>query len=93
MKLIKLTNHYYHINIVIMNTNQSNNINSEYFRNRFKKHDAAIKELTNKIMVPKISSRKKRNYHEAFALNPPYTRFSDELYDNTISIRPFSSQT
>jgi hypothetical protein len=69
-------------------------MNTEIFRNRFKKHDAAIKELTkeltNKIVEeimeeivgPKISSRTKRNYQEAFAQKPPYTRFSDELYDD-----------
>jgi hypothetical protein len=68
-----------------MNTNRSTNniINSEYFRNRFVKHDAAIKELTKEIIeildpkVKKISSRKKRDYHEAFAQKPPYTRFTD----------------
>jgi hypothetical protein len=44
-------------------------MNSEYFRNRFAKHDVAIKELTKEIIevVPKkIYSRKKRNYQEAF---------------------------
>lgn len=57
-----------------MNPNRpiNNIINSEYFRNRFIKHDAAIKELTNKIeevdpKVKKISSRKKRDYQEAFS--------------------------
>jgi len=50
-----------------MNTNQPTNIiiNAEYFRNRFKKHDAAIKELMD-LTVKKISSRKKRDYQEAF---------------------------
>lgn len=47
-------------------------MNSEYFRNRFAKHDVAIKELTKEIIealdppAKKISSRKKRNYQEAF---------------------------
>ena len=60
-----------------MNTNRPTNtiINAEYFRNRFAKHDVAIKELikelTNEIeevdpKVKKIYSRKKRNYQEAF---------------------------
>lgn len=61
-----------------MNTNQPTTIiiNAEYFRNRFKKHDAAIKELMD-LTVKKISSRKKRDYQEAFAQKPPYTRFTD----------------
>ena len=68
----------------MMNPNRpiNNIINSEYFRNRFIKHDAAIKELTNEIeevdpKVKNISSRKKRDYQEAFSQKPPYTRFTD----------------
>jgi len=57
-------------------------MNSEFFRNRFKQHDVAIKEIIEEIVDPKISSRTKRNYQEAFAQKPPYTRFSDELYDD-----------
>ena len=56
-----------------MNTNRPTNIiNAEYFRNRFIKHDEVIKELTNEIIealdpkVKNISSRKKRDYQEAF---------------------------
>jgi hypothetical protein len=56
-------------------------MNSEYFRNRFKKHDAAIKEIIKEIKPTSIY-RTKRNYQEAFAQKPPYTRFSDELYDD-----------
>ena len=77
MKLIQLTNHYYMT--IIMNTNRPTNniINSEYFRNRFIKHDEVIKELIEEQVIPKISSRKKRDYQEAFAQKPPYTRFTD----------------
>lgn len=53
-------------------------MNSEYFKNRFIKHDAIIKEIIEEQVVPKISSRKKRNYQEAFWQKPPYTRFSDD---------------
>jgi hypothetical protein len=66
-----------------MNTNRPTNniINSEYFRNRFIKHDEVIKELIKELIeeqvIPKISSRKKRDYQEAFAQKPPYTRFTD----------------
>ena len=76
MKLIQLTNYYYYLTIIIiMNTNLPTNniINSEYFRSRFIKHDEVIKELTKEIIeeqvdpkVKKISSRKKRDYQEAF---------------------------
>ena len=52
---------------------------SEYFKNRFANHDAAIKKIIEEQVIPKTSSRKKRNYQEAFAQSPPYTRFSDEL--------------
>jgi hypothetical protein len=63
-----------------MNTNRPNTIiNSEYFKNRFKKHDLIVKEIIEDRVIPKVSSRKKRNYQEAFAQLPPYTRFSDEL--------------
>ena len=82
MKLIQLTNHYYYLTIkiiIIMNTNRPTNniINSEYFKNRFIKHDEVIKELIEEQVIPKISSRKKRDYQEAFAQKPPYTRFTD----------------
>ncbi len=79
MKLIQLTNYYYMTKIIIMNTNRPTNniINSEYFRNRFIKHDEVIKELIEEQVIPKISSRKKRDYQEAFAQKPPYTRFTD----------------
>ena len=49
-----------------MNTNEPRTvINSEYFRNRFKKHDAAFKEILKEIKPTSIY-RKKRNYQEAF---------------------------
>jgi len=57
-------------------------MNSEFFRNRFKQHDVAIKEIIEEQIIPKISSRTKRNYQDAFAQKPPYTRFSDELYND-----------
>ena len=69
MKLIQLTNYYYYLTIIIiMNTNRPTNniINSEYFRNRIIKHDEVIKELIEEQVIPKISSRKKRDYQEAF---------------------------
>ena len=50
---------------------------TEFFRNRFKKHDAAVKKIILEIKVP--SYRKKRSYQDAFAQLPPYTRFTDEL--------------
>jgi len=49
-----------------MNTNEPRTvINSEYFRNRFKNHDAAFKEILKEIKPTSIY-RKKRNYQEAF---------------------------
>ena len=63
------------------NDNTDNNkkqINyTEFFRNRFKKHDAAVKKIILEIKVP--AYRKKRNYQEAFIQGPAYTRFTDEL--------------
>ena len=50
---------------------------AEFFRNRFKKHDAAVKKIILEIKVP--SYRKKRSYQDAFNELPPYTRFTDEL--------------
>ena len=50
---------------------------TEFFRNRFKKHDAAVKKIILEIKVP--AYRKKRCYQEAFNELPPYTRFTDEL--------------
>jgi hypothetical protein len=58
-----------------------NRINyTEYFRNRFLKHDERFKKIIEEStrMESKESIRKKRKYQEAFAQNPPYTRFSDE---------------
>ena len=64
-----------------MSSNDSNDKKqisyTEFFRNRFKKHDAAVKKIILQVAVP--SYRKKRNYQEAFAELPPYTRFTDEL--------------
>ena len=63
-----------------MNTNRSNTIiNAEYFRNRFVNRDTIVKEIIEDHIIPKTSSRKKRNYREALAQEPPYTRFSDEV--------------
>jgi hypothetical protein len=47
-------------------------MNTEIFRNRFKKHDAAFKEILKEIKPTSIY-RKKRNYQEAFLKdgNPP----------------------
>ena len=42
----------------------------EYFRNRFANHDASIKEIIEEHVIPKVSSRKKRDYQEAFTSNP-----------------------
>jgi len=83
------------------NTNNNNNNNNEnkkpisysdFFRNRFKKHDVAVKKII--LQMPTSSYRKKRNYQEAFsqgpagaafAQGPVYTRFTDELEDALIS--------
>ena len=54
-------------------------LNAEYFKNKFAKHDAIIKELIDDRVIPKTSSRKKRDYESAFLERPPYTRFTDEL--------------
>ena len=50
---------------------------TEFFRNRLKKHDAAIKKII--LQLPVQSYKKKRTYQEAFFQNAPYTRFTDEL--------------
>ena len=72
---------YYLAYFIIMYSNDSNDKKqisyTEFFRNRFKKHDAEVKKIILQISVP--SSRKKRNYQEAFIELPPYTRFTDEL--------------
>jgi hypothetical protein len=48
-----------------MNTPRT--FNAEYFRNRFAKHDATIKQIIEDQVIPKTSSfRKKRDYQEAF---------------------------
>ncbi len=60
-----------------MSSNDKQISYTEFFRNRFKKHDAAVKKIISEIKVP--SYRKKRNYQEAFNQLPPYTRFTDEL--------------
>ena len=60
-----------------MSTNHMNY--SEYFRNRFIKHDVEIKNIIEQIVKPKSSYRKKRDYQDAFTKDPPYTRFSDAV--------------
>ena len=50
---------------------------TEFFRNRLKKHDAAVKKII--LQLPVTPYRKKRSYQEAFLQNAPYTRFTDEL--------------
>jgi hypothetical protein len=62
---------------IIMNTTKT--FNAEYFKNKFAKHDAIIKEIMENLIIPKTSSRKKRDYESAFLERPPYTRFTDEL--------------
>ena len=57
-----------------MNTSQT--FNAEYFKDRFDKHDATIKQIIEERVIPKTSSRKKRDYQEAFLspirkTNPP----------------------
>jgi hypothetical protein len=56
---------------------------TDFFRNRFKKHDVAVKKII--LQISTSSYRKKRNYQEAFAQDPVYTRFTDELEDALIS--------
>lgn len=46
--------------------NTSRTFNVEYFKNKFAKHDAIVKEIIEDHIIPKISSRKKRDYKEAF---------------------------
>lgn len=46
--------------------NSPKRFNVEYFRNRFARHDAIINDLIENRVIPKISSRKKRDYKEAF---------------------------
>ena len=57
-----------------MNTSQT--FNAEYLKDRFDKHDATIKQIIEERVIPKTSSRKKRDYQEAFLspirkTNPP----------------------
>ena len=60
------------------NTNNKKQISyTEFFRKRFKKHDAEVKKII--LQLPVSPYRKKRSYQEAFTKNPPYTRFTDEL--------------
>jgi hypothetical protein len=59
-----------------MNTTKT--FNSEYFKNKFANHDATFKELIGDRVIPKTTSRKKRDYEDAFLKRPPYTRFTDE---------------
>jgi hypothetical protein len=56
----------------------SNNLTkySELFKNRFANHDAAIKKIIEEHVIPKVSSRKKRNYQDAFAQGPAGTAFA-----------------
>ena len=61
---------------------------SEYFRNRFIKHDSEIKEIIEQIVKPKSIYRKKRDYRDAFTNDPPYTKFSDELEDEKNNLEP-----
>jgi hypothetical protein len=50
-----------------MNTPRT--FNAEYFKNRFAKHDATIKQIIEDQVIPKtLSFRKKRDYQEAFLL-------------------------
>ena len=58
--------------------NKNNPFNAEYFKNKFANHDAAIKKIIENLIIPNTSSRKKRNYKEAFMQKPPYTRFTDD---------------
>ena len=61
------------------------NINySEYFKNRFTKHDSNINEI---LLNTGQTSRKKRNYLEAFDRLPPYTRFTDALVNNNTVLK------
>jgi hypothetical protein len=53
---------------------------SEYFKNRFTKHDSNINEILKEHKCQ--TSRKKRNYFTAFNQLPPYTRFTDALTNN-----------
>ena len=60
-----------------MDINTNNNENNEnkksisytdFFKNRFKKHDIAVKKII--LQIPTSSYRKKRNYQDAFAQGP-----------------------
>ena len=57
-------------------------IYSEYFKNRFIKHDSNIEKILKEHKGQ--TSRKKRNYLEAFNQLPPYTRFTDALVDTNV---------
>ncbi len=52
-----------------MNTPKT--FNAEYFKNKFAKHDSIINELIENRVIPKTSSRKKRDYKEAFMQKTP----------------------
>jgi hypothetical protein len=39
-------------------------------------HDAAIKKIIEEHVIPKVSSRKKRNYQDAFTQGPAGTAFA-----------------
>ena len=45
-------------------------LNVEYFKNKFAKHDAIIKELIDDRVIPKTSSKKKQDYKKAFMQRP-----------------------
>lgn len=55
---------------------------SEYYKNRFKRHDDCFREIINRIPKQVSIYRKKRDYTEAFSESPAYTRFSDSLNEN-----------
>lgn len=74
------------------NENKKQMSYTDFFRNRFKKHDVAVKKII--LQIPTSSYRKKRNYQEAFAQGPAgtafaegpaYTRFTDEIEDALMS--------
>ena len=64
-------------------------IYSEYFTNRFIKHDSNINEILKEHKGQ--TSRKKRNYLEAFNQLPPYTRFTDVFLVDTNVLKSPSS--
>jgi hypothetical protein len=64
-------------------------IYSEYFKNRFTKHDSNIEKILKEHKGQ--TSRKKRNYLEAFNQLPPYTRFTDVFLVDTNVLKSPSS--